>query len=217
MYEEIERSFKENSQYRKNQIQFSFIIFLYSFIIGFVSVNYLNKLKGWIILIEIGGIIILLLTLLLMVYIKLKKCGDLQIKDFKHPLIIFLKYKLYIDKVDISILKELLIKNGINTRPKVLEALRHYQILVPRKIAPSSQIISILALTISTLALIMNDKLYYSSQNINAVFIIIIMVLILYFVFRIINGEVLRLFGKNEFYKRLEASLSEIYMKCLIK
>ena len=118
---------------------------------------------------------------------------------------------------DIKILVKILKDNSINTRPKTLEAIRHYQTLIPRNLEITSQVISVIAIAISLIALIFDDKIFYSAENLAIALVFFILIIILYLAFRSYNKILLKMFGKYEFYKRLELTLSDIYMRSLIK
>ncbi len=126
-------------------------------------------------------------------------------------------YQEVMHKKDIKILINILKNAGVNTRPKVLEVLRHYQICLPRKIIGGSQIISILALTISTLAFVFSDILSMSFESQIMTLIIIMFVLFIYLFGYVLNKRIFHYFGEAALYIRIESAVSEIWMKSLIK
>lgn len=121
-------------------------------------------------------------------------------------------YKEKIHDDDIKILKEILEEHKINTRPKIEEAIRHYQCLLPRKTVPTGRLISILALVISVLALLVNETVIKSVENIKFILLILFTVILFYGIVWLIGNTIFRVFGKDALYTRIEDSLSEIYM-----
>ena len=79
-------------------------------------------------------------------------------------------YQIQTHDKDIEILKIILKEHNVNTRPKQLEAIRHYQALIPRNIIGGSSFISVLAFAISIIALILDDKVYYNEENLKFIF-----------------------------------------------
>lgn len=121
---------------------------------------------------------------------------------------------MYLDlihKSDIKILKDILKEHNINTRPKMQEAIRHYQTLLPRKIT-SSNFLSVLAFSISVLSLLFSDFVLASKENMQEVLAIIIIIALGYLAVRIINKNYFKFLSKEDLYGRIEASLSEIFM-----
>ena len=121
-------------------------------------------------------------------------------------------YQIRTHDKDIELLKDILKEHNINTRPKQLEAIRHYQALIPRNIVGGSSFISVLAFSISIIALILDDKVYYNEENLKSIFAFLFVVSLIYLIFYFLNKNIFRLFGSAELYKRLESSISEIYM-----
>lgn len=230
MYNKIEQEFKEKSKYRKTQVIYVTTIIIYFCLACVVVYGILFQFKSdifieqvdkkfpYVFLSEIVAIIIFYLFVYTYMIIMTRKNEKFSLlnafSDHKATI------NLFWDQVyqkDIKILVKILKENSINTRPKTLEAIRHYQTLIPRNVEITSQIISVIALSISLLALIFDDKIFYSTENLAVVLVCIIFIIILYWTFRSYNKLLLKMFGKTEFYKRLELTLSEIYMRSLIK
>ncbi len=118
---------------------------------------------------------------------------------------------------DIDLLKNILKDYGVNTRPKVLEVLRHYQCLLPRKIISGGHLLSILALTIATLALLFQDSIYNSENKLFMVFFVILMVIAIYMLIDFLNKNFFRVLGVDALNERIEMAVSEIWIHSLIK
>ena len=99
----------------------------------------------------------------------------------------------------------------INTRPKVEEAIRHYQCLLPKRVSQTGQLLSILAFVISTLALLTSETVLQSVENVSFILGIILTVVIIYIAVRLIEKNIFRIFGKDALYTRIEDSLAEIF------
>ena len=121
-------------------------------------------------------------------------------------------YQMMIHKKDINILKEILYKNKIDTKPKIVETLRHYQTLLPRLVEGGGTFLSVLAVAASILALLLNDSIFNNDTNLKGVLAIFLFISMCYIAYNHVSKNFIRTFGKVELYKRLEASISEIYM-----
>lgn len=108
--------------------------------------------------------------------------------------------------------------NGINTRPKVLEAVRHYQAILPRKLIAGIQVVPFLALIVSLFAFIFSGSIIFNSiENVGIICLLASLVILVYIEYCFLNEKIFKAFGTEELYKRLEDCLSEIYMHSLIK
>lgn len=178
----------------------------------------IDKKFGYILLSELIAIIIFYLLVYIYMVIMTRKNEKFKIiiALSDHKMIINLFWE-QVYKKDIEILVKILKDNSIDTRPKTLEAIRHYQTLIPRNLEITSQIISVIALSVSLVALFFDENIFYSAEKLAIIFVFIIVIIILYLAFSNFNKILLKMFGKAEFYKRLELTLSEIYMRSLIK
>lgn len=77
---------------------------------------------------------------------------------------------------DLNVLIELLKENSINTRPKVQEAIRHYQTFTARNIVGSGLFLGILAISISILTFIMSETNNISQERLSFMFTILIVI-----------------------------------------
>ena len=223
MYLRIEEEFKEQSEYRNNQILF-FIIS----IIFFAGLYYAcNPLYGKIYYnkpIEFLDVLYPLLVIILFfgvcyiyIFYRCTKSFSLQFKDFFKLNQIINKYQEFMHTEDIKTLRNILKNYNINTRPKLQETIRHYQCLLPRKIIAEGQLLTILALAISIIALLFSEPFVTSESNIEALFVILLTVIIGYSVIQFIAKNILKIFSKEALYSRMEASLSEIFMTYYLK
>ena len=219
MYLQIEEEFKKQSKTRNAQVLFV----LGAFLLALICTMILNKIAG-IDNYEIAYTITLLLglfifyvicyTFMFVIGLCKKQCSFKQFFKIKDTICTYQK-KLHND--DIKILQGILKNHKINTRPKVEEAIRHYQCLLPRKVSQPGQLLTILAFVISTLALLFSETVISSTINIQLIVGIIITIIIIYAVVRIIEKNIFRIFGKDVLYMRIEDSLSEIFMTYYLK
>lgn len=219
MYLRIEKEFKKKSKNRKYQLLFVLGVFIYSFTLSNVLVLGvgLEKSIGTYILITFSSLIPFYLVcygVILLTVKKYEKISFSQILDIEN---IKNKYQEIIYKEDIKILTEILKQNKINTRPKVQETIRHYQCMLPRRIESTGKLLTILAFAISIMALLFSDTVISSMKNVQVIFVIVFVVVVMYWVIHIIEKNYFRIFGKEELYIRLEASLSEIFMIYYLK
>lgn len=219
MYLQIENEFKENSRIRSSQILFIvgailFVLINSSFLDQIRASNFTNE---YYLLVFLGDTFLFYFICYLFVFFK---GTDKRYRSVKNFISVHKTIHAYQDKLhekDISILKEILQDYNIDTRPKVEEAIRHYQCLLPRKVSQTGQLLSILALVVSILALLVSEMVSQSVENVEFILGIILTVIIIYIVVRLIEKNVFRIFGKDALYTRIEDSLSEIFMTYYLK
>lgn len=223
MYLQIEEEFKEQSEYRNNQILF-FIIFIIFFVGLYYACNplfgkiYYNKSVEFLdILYPLLAIILFLGVCYIYIFYRCTKSFFLRFKDFFKINQVINKYQEFMHTEDIKTLRNILKSYNINTRPKVQETIRHYQCLLPRKIIAEGQLLTILAFAISIIALLFSEPFATSESNMEVFFIILLMVIISYLIIQFIAKDILKIFSKEALYTRLEASLSEIFMTYYLK
>lgn len=220
MYDEIDYRFRKEAKELNNRLAFLGLagIYLIIFIVSlFVFDEHIfDPFYNYIISVVALGVVVLLSIYLLIVVSIRKESSFSWKKIWKVRTIINIYYDTIHEK-DIKLLIILLKEFNTNTRPKVQEALRHYQCQLPRRIAGQNFLISLVALTVSLIALFIQDRIMESPVNVAVAIAIIAGVIIIYFVLTKLNNTYLRYFGKVAFYERMEMAISEIYMKCLIK
>ncbi len=219
MYLQIENEFKNNSKTLASQL----LLILGAFLFSCVCTIFLNAVvkKGYgeniYALILFGGMFIFYVICYVFVFFKGLKKEQRTVKAFFKVSATIRAYQNKIHSDDIKILKEILEKHKINTRPKVEEAIRHYQCLLPRKVSQSGQLLSILAFVISVLALLVTETVMQSVENVGFILGIILTVILIYALVRLIEKNIFRSFGKDALYTRIEDSLSEIFMTYYLK
>ena len=219
MYLQIEEEFKKQSKTRNAQVLFV----LGTFLLALICTMLLNKIAGidnyeiaYTIILLLGLFIFYTICYIFMFVIGLCKKQRSFEQFFKiKDTICTYQEKLHND--DIKILQGILKNHKINTRPKVEEAIRHYQCLLPRKVSQPGQLLTILAFVISTLALLFSETVISSTENVQFIGGIIFTIIIIYAVVRMIEKNIFRIFGKDVLYMRIEDSLSEIFMTYYLK
>lgn len=218
MYTEITERFKEDCREINDMVLFIFVpLLLFALTIAFSFICYKENLDWLSIVLLIVSFILSALNCYGIVLLTIRKNPKFSKKKFWRILSMIDLYKATVHKKDIRIMIEILKDEGVNTRPKVLEVLRHYQCYLPRKVIGGSQIISILALSISTLAFIFSDILSMSFQNQIIAIICIVGIIIVYILGYTLNKSLFHYFGESALYLRIESAVSEIWMKSLIK
>ena len=210
MYLKIEEEFKKKSLLRRSQIAFFSIYFLLAILLAWICMKYVDDNRIWLYIILYG--VVFYIGVYVFVSAKVCKSEDFHWKNVMDIEINTKLYQIQTHDKDIEILKIILKEHNVNTRPKQLEAIRHYQALIPRNIIGGSSFISVLAFAISILALILDDKVYYNEENLKFIFTFLFVVSLIYLIFYFLNKNIFKLFGSAELYKRLESSISEIYM-----
>lgn len=126
-------------------------------------------------------------------------------------------YRKIMHRRDTELLIQILKEHDINTRPKVLEAIRHYQCLIPRKIGGYSYLLSLFAVCLSMVGIFFQETILNSELNLLILISVLLILILLGVMIYLLNRDVFRYFGENAINERIEMALSEIYMKKLIK
>lgn len=211
MYNRIEDDFKKKSGFTQDTI---FIVIVYIlFIACSVALTLLLE--------KVLYSYILFLFLFFVVYFymykmikKLDSSEKIPFWNFKTNISIYkkLRRKNSIDKL-VIICEE----NHINTRPKVQEALRHYQVLMPRNIIGSGVFISLFALVISIAAFAYTENGAISVLKLQFIGSIFLLVTLLYLFSKTIIEPLISNFGRKAIIQRMESLLSIIFFQSLIK
>lgn len=214
MYSIIENEFTRNSMTRASQLLLVLGSILLSLICTFIT-ELLAKDKNlasvYLCVLLIGEIIFYVICYIY-IFIKGTKKKQRTIKTFFQIRQTIQDYKKIIHDIDIELLNEILKDFKINTRPKIEEAIRHYQCLLPRRVKQSGQLMSLLALAISFLALLSSEPILNSLESASFIIGVLLTVVIMYLFAKWINDNVFRAFSKEMLYIRIEESLSEIFM-----
>jgi len=102
---------------------------------------------------------------------------------------------------DAKMLAEICKKNSINTRPKVLEAINHYQTLLPRNIIVSGVFLSLVAIIISIAAFSFTENNTISSERFQFMMSLFLLVGILYAFFKFTVNQFASSFGTKALYR----------------
>ena len=223
MYLRIEKEFKKRSKHRKTQLRFVVGAFAFATILSLLFSSDLfamienNKIDVNYIWFTLLGMLPFFVICHIYMAISIRKYVKLSIKNIFDLDFIQEKYKEMIHEEDLKILCEILKDNHINTRPKVQETIRHYQCLLPRKVSTSGTLLSILAFTVSTMALIFSESVWNSATTLVIVLVIVLAVMLIYGMIIMIDKFYFKALGNDALYMRLEASLSEIFMDYYLK
>lgn len=219
MYNDINTKFKEQSRQLNNMIAFVSIPTILIMVALFFSfwIHHFHWAEWIEIVLYVFVVAFIFSFLYIVVLFSIRKEPNFSWKKCWRILFMIDLYLCAMHEKDINILIQLLKSHEVNTRPKVLEVLRHYQCLLPRKTIGSSHIISIVALCISTLAFVFSENFSTSFQNQIISIISILMILIIYYFVYGLNKYVFHYFGESALYERIESALSEIWIKSLIK
>lgn len=220
MYRKISQSFKEQSNQLKNTINLILtpFIFLLLIILALFLFDINGILYEWLEIVTILlGYLLTFLTFYIIIIYSIRKSEQYKWKKIWNIPFNIKLFKETSHDNDIKLLVTILKDNGINTRPKVLEALRHYQCLLPHKVSGSTSIFSILALCISVLAFVFSDYFLKSETNRIITAVIIILVVLIYVAIYQLNSKVFRYIGENALNERIEMAISEIWIKSMIK
>ena len=213
MYSKIEEQFKQESKLRMSQMLF--VLFLL-----FLSTMYVIFFYDWIMKNYLFAVAVLAVAFYLIVYlfvlIYLKVSSNkFSLKTFWSIPKAIEMYKQNMHEQDIKILGEILNDNNVKSKDNIKEVMHHYRALLPRNIKSHSAWLSVAAFAISVIAFLLNDTFLQSNEYTEYLKIggmIFVSILLVYAVFLMLNASVFQMFGKDELYKRLEASITEIYI-----
>lgn len=118
---------------------------------------------------------------------------------------------------DKELLKKILREEGINTRPKVQNIIEHYRVYIPRSISDSGTFLSILAVFISIGTFIYDQDANIVNEKAQIIAKLVVLVLMGWAIFSSIAKTIGTLYGKKNFYLRMEDLLTEIYINSEIK
>ncbi len=220
-YERIKNVFKNELLDRKlnRNILISFVALLVIYVISYVVLW--SIFKHWAIMLStiLIFIVLFLITAYSIMFFTVKKNINLNIKDYFHPKQTLNLLKS-ISKKDVQILLPIAKSHGINTRPKVQEAIRHYQLLLLRKSNKGFAIISIISLTLSIFSIIISGINYESDKDfiilIVWLFSLVILVTLACIGVKFLYRTTFYDLSDYVLYERIEEALSEIWMNKLI-
>lgn len=218
MYDKLTNDFKNELIDRRIDktilIMFSilFLIYLVTTTILWSVYNY------WVVLFVSNSVLafVCATTAYTIIFMVAKKENLVYVKDYFHFRHVknSLKHAL---KKDVDILSALTKSHGINTRPKVQEAIRHYHALLLKKSNNGFAIISVLSLTISVVGIIFSVVNYDSSKDLISLmvllFSIILCVTAVCFFVKKVYRETYYSLSDYALFERIEAALSEIWVK----
>ena len=213
MYSKIEEKFIQESKLRMSQLLFVLFLIL-------LSTIYVLLLYDWIISNYLLAITIMaiafysIIYLFVVFYLKVSK-KSLSLGMFWKINTVIEMYKQNMHEQDIKILKKILNDNNVKSKESIKEVLHHYRALLPRNIKSHSAWLSVAAFAISVIAFLLNDTFLQSNEYAEYLKIggmIFVSILLVYAVFLMLNASVFQMFGKDELYKRLESSITEIYI-----
>lgn len=209
MYQEIENKFLRQSKVRKIKI---LLLFLTATVCIFESIVLLRHHS---ILLHVLGAIVGGLFCLLIAYIysffTVYKKGERKIAAFIKIAQTFSEYQKIINEHDQTLLQYLLKQYNITTKPRILEALRHYQCLLPKKISTGGKFFSLCAGIVPIIAFVFAEGGKYAKDYAQILLIILFLLGFGYFIYKIIENEWLKPLSKTAMYERLESTLSTLY------
>ena len=208
MYSKIEKDFKDYEQSSSLDwiISIASIIFFLIYVIFLWEATWLAYI---IMTLIYAGIILISAYLWIFFYLRKHSKNNTSWRSFFRFVFNTKKYQKLLHDNDINLLKEILDEYKVDTQEKRLIAIKHYQSLIPRNINSGGTVLSILAFAVSVLALILNETFL---DNIKVAIVIFILIILICLLAHAVNKHILQTFGKVELYKRLESSITEIYI-----
>lgn len=210
MFQKIEEDFKKVSQvieYRKYYVVALSIVFII-ICATCIDVTAITVNIDLVFIIMCAFYILCYVFLFIITFVN----KQTRIKDFIKFSLVKSKFDELIHRDDIESLNEILVKYGVNTRPKVAELLRHYQSVMYKNIKSNGQFISLLALGISLLAFFFSETLLTSYVFLQLSIEILLLIIMCYFLVLTINKNLFSFFGNEKFYERIESYVFEIFV-----
>lgn len=210
MYLEIEEQFIEQSKLRKSRTFLGFLAIVVLVAAFFCLPNWF--FDQYIAALSVIAVVFLILFYAgILIYLKIYK-KDFSLKIFWDPFEVVDIYRRFIHEQDIKILKEILKEHNIKSKDNVREVMHHYRALMPKNIKSGSAWLSASAFAVSVVALIFNDEILNSDDYLKIAGMLFVSILMIYWMISFLNSTVIQMFGKPELYKRLESSITEIYL-----
>lgn len=215
MYKKIENEFLQESYFKKAD---KIIILVYIFPILFCLISMIFRFNNKILFVIIYILLLVLCALFLYVilFINLKKFKNKRNKTFFNIFHNISKYKEYVHEEDILTLTIILEKYEIK-QTILIEMINHYRHLIPINIRRTNDMLPFVSLIVSLVALFSTD--FYTNNIINVVNAIAIIgfSLLMYFCAKSVKSFMHLILGKEDLYRKLEATLSEIYIQEILK
>lgn len=213
MYLKIEEKFIQESKLRMSQMLFVLFLLFSStmcviFFYDWIMKNYLFAVA------VLAVAFYLIVYLFVLIYLKVSS-NKFSLKMFWNVPKVIDSYKQNMHKQDIKMLKKILNDNNVKSKDNIKEVMHHYRALLPRNIKSHSAWLSVAAFAISVIAILLNDTFLNSNQYeeyLKIAAMLFFIILLVYAVFLMLNVSVFQMFGRTELYKRLEASITEIYI-----
>lgn len=213
MYLKIEEKFIQESKLRMSQLLFVLFLLLSSTIYGLLLYDWI--ISNYLLAITIMAIAFYSIVYLFVVfYLKISK-KRLPLRMLWNVPNVIEMYKHNMHEQDIKILRKILNDNNVKSKDNIKEVMHHYRALLPRNIKSHSAWLSVAAFAISVIAFLLNDTFLQSNEYTEYLKIggmIFVSILLVYAVFLMLNASVFQMFGEDELYKRLESSITEIYI-----
>ena len=210
MFQKIEEDFKKLSQvieYRKYYVLALSVVFIIIFATC-IDVNDITVNIDLVFIIMCAFYMLCYVILFIITFVN----KQTRIKDFTKFSLVKSKFDEFIHRDDIESLNKILVKYGVDTRPKVAELLRHYQSIMYKNIKSNGQFISLLALGISLLAFFFSETLLTSYVFLQLSIEILLLIIMCYFLVSTINKNLFSFFGNEKFYERIESYVFEIFV-----
>ena len=210
MFQKIEEDFKKVSQvieYRKYYVLALSVVFIIIFATC-IDVNDITVNIDLVFIIMCAFYMLCYVILFIITFVN----KQTRIKDFTKFSLVKSKFDEFIHRDDIESLNKILVKYGVDTRPKVAELLRHYQSIMYKNIKSNGQFISLLALGISLLAFFFSETLLTSYVFLQLSIEILLLIIMCYFLVSTINKNLFSFFGNEKFYERIESYVFEIFV-----
>ena len=219
MYNEINSKFYYKSTSRVHREIFiitPFILLFLLVLLVFLCKDFFKSALNIFLITIAFSFIALILFYSLIVY-SIRKSDEFSWKKVWRIISAIELYRKFMHQQDTELLIQILKEHNINTRPKVLEAIRHYQCLIPRKIGGYSYILSLVAICLSVIGIFFQESVLNSQFNLLILLFLLVCILLVGTLAYILNKDVFRYIGTDALNERIEMALSEIYMKMLIR
>lgn len=215
MFGKIEKEYKEKTKYIWRILLL--ILFIFIYLLSIIISIFLFESDILKILFSIFILIISSYIFIVIVNIKNKVYPKKEFFKIFYVIYSINKFKEWQKTKNKKVLKEVLKKHGVNTRPKVANILDHYRNQIPKNINEHVTFIAIMSLTFSFITFCFDESLNFLQNKLSIIISICFIAIILYSYISIINMSIISVFSKHGFYIELEDLLTEIYINSEIK
>lgn len=216
MYNEIEQEFYKKSESIKLS-KFLFLLFIADVLIYIIGIIIFGFSFFLLIMLLIVVVFLTIFSCYINAYRYAHKDSKATTKNFLCYKQNIAVYKKRVHEEDMLHLGVILEDLKIVSNDKILEVLNHYRNLLPVNSKKTTDWVAFTSLVISLITLFASEFFVNNVKNMYIAIAVLVIMMSLYFDYNFLKQQFSYAFDKNEMYKRIETSISEIYLNNLVQ